>query len=249
MSETAILPGAEAWSVAGGPIGVLVIHGFTGSTQSMRPLAEALVDAGHTVEMPRLPGHGTSVDDMLTTGWDDWSAHVDAVYADLADRCEHVVVTGLSMGGALALWLAARHPGIAGVAVINSAGKPDPNRADELDAVIEQGVTLIDAIGNDIADPDATELAYDQTPLPPLRSLVAAIDELDLAAIRCPTLIFVSDQDHVVPPETADHIAATVAGPTETIHLTRSYHVATLDYDAPLINERIVAFVSEVTRS
>ena len=76
MTEPQVLPGAEPLSHAAGPVGVLVIHGFTGSPQSMRPIANACIAAGHTVEMPRLPGHGTTVDDMLTTDWDDWSHHV-----------------------------------------------------------------------------------------------------------------------------------------------------------------------------
>ena len=78
MSDYPVLPGAEPWSAEGGPNGALVLHGFTGSPQSMRGDAEALAGAGFTVELPRLPGHGTSIDDMLTTGWADWSAHVEA---------------------------------------------------------------------------------------------------------------------------------------------------------------------------
>ena len=70
---TEILPGAEPWSAEGGPTGVLVLHGFTGNPSSMRGLAEAMAAAGHSVELPRLPGHGTTVDDMLTTSWADWA--------------------------------------------------------------------------------------------------------------------------------------------------------------------------------
>src|SRR3954447_4486711 len=104
------MPGAEPFSAAGGPDAVLVVHGFTGSPQSMRPLAEAFAAAGFTVELPRLPGHGTSLEDMITTGWDDWSSAAEATYADLAARCSKVVVAGLSMGGTITTWLAARHP-------------------------------------------------------------------------------------------------------------------------------------------
>ena len=79
MSEQSeILPGAEPFSAAGGPHGVLVLHGFTGCPQSMRPLAEAFAAAGFTVELPRLPGHGTSLEDMLQTTWSDWSSHAEA---------------------------------------------------------------------------------------------------------------------------------------------------------------------------
>src|SRR5438067_3818811 len=110
-----VLPGAEPFSAPGGPHGALVLHGFTGSPQSMRGLATAFAEAGFTVELPRLPGHGTSLDDMLTTGWADWSGWAEQAYQDLAGRCERVVVAGLSMGGTLTAWLAANHPEVAGI--------------------------------------------------------------------------------------------------------------------------------------
>ncbi len=244
MTEPQVLPGAEPLSHAAGPVGVLVIHGFTGSPQSMRPIANACIAAGHTVEMPRLPGHGTTVDDMLTTDWDDWSHHVEQVYLDLAHRCEKVFVTGLSMGGALTLWLASRHQAIAGIAVINSAGEPNAERTAGLAAVVDSGQITIDAIGNDIAKPGVIELAYDRTPLAPLLSLVHAVSDFDLPAIGCPTLIMVSDQDHVVPPETAQYIADTVGTDATVVHLANSFHVATLDHDADLINTTIIDFIA-----
>src|SRR5437762_8177816 len=101
---TELMEGAEPFSAVGGPVGVLVCHGFTGNPQSMRGLAEAFAAAGFSVELPLWPGHGTSIDDMLTTGWPDWSAAAEAAYADLASRCGKVVVAGLSMGGTLATW-------------------------------------------------------------------------------------------------------------------------------------------------
>src|SRR5579862_2150885 len=105
-----ILEGAEPASFPGGPHGVLVLHGFTGNPVSMRPLAEAIAAQGHTVELPLLPGHGTAVEDMLPTRWDDWSAAAEAAYDELAGRCDAVAVAALSMGGTLACWLATRHP-------------------------------------------------------------------------------------------------------------------------------------------
>ena len=96
--RTSVMPGADPFSALGGPQGALVLHGFTGNPQSMRGLAEALAGAGFTVELPRLPGHGTSVEDMATTSWEDWASAAEAAYLDLAARCERVVVTALSMG-------------------------------------------------------------------------------------------------------------------------------------------------------
>src|SRR5918998_1676938 len=102
MTEPAqrpVLPGCEPWSTNGGRHGVLVLHGFTGCPQSMRPLAEAFADEGYTVDLPLLPGHGTSPDDLAATRWSDWSGAAEAVYENLAARCDRVVVAGLSMGG------------------------------------------------------------------------------------------------------------------------------------------------------
>ena len=106
----AVIPGAEEWSAEGGPHGALVLHGFTGNPGSVRGLAEALAAAGFAVELPRLPGHGTVMDDILDCGWDDWAAAADDAYERLAGRCDGVVLAGLSMGGTLACWVAARHP-------------------------------------------------------------------------------------------------------------------------------------------
>src|SRR6476620_883912 len=126
MSEAhdGVLPGAEPWSAEGGPVGVLVLHGFTGNPSSMRSLAEAFAEAGYTVELPLLPGHGRSVEEMAETGWDDWSAYADKTLVDLASRVEHVVVVGLSMGGALTCLLAINHPELAGIVCVNPAVQP-----------------------------------------------------------------------------------------------------------------------------
>src|ERR1700709_2358491 len=101
-----VLAGAEPWSFEGGRAGALCIHGFTGNPNSMRPVAEAFAAAGLSVELPRLPGHGTTVDEMMTTTWADWSGEAEAAYQRLAARTDAIVVAGLSMGGTLTLWLA-----------------------------------------------------------------------------------------------------------------------------------------------
>jgi len=241
-----IMSGAEPQSWPGGPNGVLVLHGFTGTPDSMRQLAGRFAAAGYSVELPLLPGHGTSVDDMLTTSWDDYSVAVEAAYADLAARCGQVIVAGLSMGGTLAIWLAAGHPEIAGLVLVNPAILPQPELAEILVPMLEAGETTFDPIGGDIAKEGEIELGYDRTPLAPLASLGIAIDELQprLASIEVPVLLCNSPQDHVVPPASSDHVAARVSGPVERVGLDRSYHVATQDLDAPLIEERALAFAA-----
>lgn len=247
-----VLPGAEPLSLEGGPVGALVVHGFTGTPQSMRGLAEAFAQAGFSVEMPLLPGHGTSLAEMLTTGWEDWSAAAEAAYVELAGRCEQVVVAGLSMGGTLTVWLATRHPEIAGVVLVNPACPPPGSTGEMLEgleALAESGVEVMDGIGSDIADPDSSELAYEQTPVRPLIDLFtnagAVAEQLD--QVRCPVLLMNSPDDHVVDPSHSEHIAAAVTGPVERVTLERSFHVATLDHDKELIEERAVEFARRVT--
>jgi carboxylesterase len=241
----AVMPGAEPASFAGGSHGALVLHGFTGTPQSMRGLAEAFAGAGFTVELPLLPGHGTSIEDFATTTFADWSAAAERAYQDLAARCDRVVVSGLSMGALLTAWLAVRHPEIAGIVVINGVFAPiDPALREGVEQLVEQGVDRIPGPGNDIADPAQTELAYSEIPPKNYLALFDAIEALqrDLAAIRCPALVINAEQDHVVPAGSSDHFAASVSGPVERLDLARSFHVATLDYERADIEARSVEF-------
>jgi carboxylesterase len=242
-----VLPGAEPWSAPGGPHGALVVHGFTGSPQSMRGLAEAFAAAGFAVELPRLPGHGTTVAEMATTGWSDWSAAVEEAYTQLSQQVDRVVVAGLSMGGTLSLWLASRHPELAGAVLVNAAvGMGDDAMRQGLQDLIDQGVEMISGVGNDVADPDVTELAYSEVPVRALLSLGEAMADLDLAAVRCPVLLMNSPQDHVVPATAAETIASSVSGPLERLVLEKSFHVATLDYDKDIIESAAVEFARKV---
>jgi carboxylesterase len=246
---TPILAGSEPFSTEGGPIGVVVLHGFTGSPQSLRPLARALATAGFTVELPLLPGHGTSVEDMVPTRWSDWSSAAEATYRDLAGRCERVFAAGLSMGGSLAIWLAERHPEIAGVIVVNPLVDPPASVfRDMLSGMVEEGGVSVPAIGSDVAMPGSPESAYNASPIEPMLSMFEGVDEIaaHLGDLRCPVLLLSSRVDHVVPPESGEVLAAGAAGPVERVFLERSFHVATLDYDAREIEARAIAFVARV---
>lgn len=248
MSE--ILPGAEPFSADGGDIGVLLLHGFTGSPSSMRGLAMRMAEQGYAVELPLLSGHGTTVDDMKTTGWADWTADANDAYDKLAARTNKVVVAGLSMGGTLAIWMATQHPELSGLITINPAVmEMDPPVVDLIKGTLAAGDDEIAAVGSDIAKPDVVEVAYQSTPLAPLISLAEGLAALqsDLASIRCPTIIFTSPQDHVVEPKSSDHLAAAVSGPVERVTLEKSYHVATQDFDAEIIFTMSTDFVAKVT--
>src|ERR1051326_9232984 len=111
MDETTVLQGAEPFYTEQGKTGVLVSHGFTGSPQSMRYLAESLAQAGFTVAMPRLKGHGTTPEDMAKSTASDWIADLEQATAWLQQRCDTLFMTALSMGGTLTLYMTGQYPG------------------------------------------------------------------------------------------------------------------------------------------
>ncbi len=244
-----VLPGAEPFSQAGGPGGVLVLHGFTGNPQSMRPLAEAFAAAGYTVDLPLLPGHGTAVEDMIPTRWGDWSEAAESAYAKLAAACDHVAVAALSVGGTLGCWLAEHHPEIRGLALVNPFIDPPAQvYRDVMRAVLESGTEVAPGVGSDIKKEGIAELAYPEAPIAAALSLFEGIDATaaDLARISCPVLLLSSRNDHVVPSSSGDVLVAGAAGPVERVWLEESYHVATLDNDADELTARALAFVARV---
>jgi len=244
-----ILPGAEPYSATGDTRGALVLHGFTGNPQSMRGLALALADAGFTVELPLLPGHGTQIEDMLDTTWEDWSAAAEKAYNDLAARSDGVVVVGLSMGGMLSVWLAEHHPEIAAIAVVNPLlSPPDADTLGFIQAMVDGGDEVAPGIGSDIAMEGAVEAAYPGLPLRATLSLFGAAAEVEKALdqVTCPVLVFTSVQDHVVDTVSSQKLVERAKGPVEQVMLERSFHVATLDWDKDEIEARTVAFVTGV---
>jgi carboxylesterase len=243
------MPSAQPYSHQGGSSGVLVLHGFTGNPQSMRPLAEAVAAAGYTVELPLWPGHGTAVEDMLPTRWEDWSAAAEAAYTELAARCPAVALVALSMGGTLACHLAAHHPEIRGMVLVNPLVEPPaPELRDLLRDLQASGTDVAPGVGSDIAKEGVTEHAYPGLPVAAALSLFEGVDAVaaELGDVTCPVLLLSSREDHVVPSTSGEVLEAGVKGPVERVWLERSYHVATLDHDAPEIEARTVRFLAGV---
>lgn len=231
----------------GARIGVVLSHGFTGSPHSLRAWAQSLADAGFAVRMPLLPGHGTSWQDLARTRWTQWHGALDDAYLDLDSHCDHVFAAGLSMGGALALRIAATRPA-AGVILVNPGLVIDDPRA-PLAGILKLVLKSTPAIANDILKPGMDEGAYPRTP-------VAAAHELNkmfkdtirlLPRITAPVRVFRSTVDHVVS-ETS--IAALRRGlsnaPLTLTALANSYHVATLDNDAGEIFRGSADFIRAV---
>ncbi len=232
----------------------LVIHGYTGSLRSVEGLGKVLEAAGFDVDVPLLPGHGTSVDDLLDRRWPGWVATVQDAYRRLAVDHDRVVLVGLSMGGSLATWLAADpagHPEVAGLACVNPYVEPPAESFRQLMlGFLDAGFDCVPGPANDVAEPEADEGGYDQWPVRPLLSLFDALDDLlpRLPAVACPVLIVTSRQDHVVPPESSDLLAERVSGPVERLFLDRSFHLATLDVERDVVENAVVDFATRVIR-
>ena len=245
------MPGAQPFAHEGGPVGALLLHGFTGSPQSLRPWAEHLAGAGLSVQLPRLPGHGTRWQDMAVTRWEDWYAEADRTLTLLRERCDTAFVLGLSMGGSLALRLAEQRPADVNGLVLVNPWVHTERRNRFLLPVARHLVKALPGIGNDIAAPDVTEVCYDRVPLRPAYSMQKAWESIraDLGRVSAPLLLLHSRQDHVVEPSNATYILANVSSTDRTeVWLENSYHVATLDLDAPLIFDRSLDFVHRVAR-
>lgn len=252
-----IHPLASPLSVAARPeltggsrIGVLLSHGFTGQPASIKPWGEAVAEHGYGVAVPRLPGHGTTWQECNTTTWDDWYAELSAAFERLRREHDAVVVGGLSMGGALALRLAADHGDrVAGVVVVNPALAT--RRLDvKLLPVLKHLVPSFPGIANDIKKPGAEEHGYTRTPLKAAHSMFRAWPHLvaDLPKVTAPLLYLRSSVDHVVDDLTQPLVVSRVSSRDVTeVTLEDSHHVATLDHDAPRIVEETVAFVRRVT--
>lgn len=240
-----LVPDAEPYYGGSGPNGVLLCHGFTGSPRSMRPWAKHLEADGFRVALPRLPGHGTTWQEMNQTRWQDWYFCVERAFGDLRAECDRVFVCGLSMGGGLAIRIAEQQgPAVAGLAVVNpSIGSADP-RMRAL-PVLRHLVPSLAGISSDIALPDVLEGGYDRSPLHAAWSLTKLWRDTsdNLARVDQPLLIFKSVKDRVVDGRSLELIKARVRSPDLTVvRLERSYHVATLDYDAELIFTTSSAF-------
>ncbi len=244
-----VKPGCEPFSHEGGALGALVLHGFTSCPGSLRGVGEALAAAGYAVELPRLPGHGTTIEDLITSTWADWAKTAEEAYDALAGRCERVGVVGLSLGGGLAAHVAEVRSAVAGCVLINPIVKPPPDDLREGAAqLVETGLDRIEGIGSDIKAEGGEGWAYDATPLAALLTLVEGIEGVyeRLHLISAPIMLLTSREDHVVTWDNGTDLVERVVGPVEWVWLENSYHVATMDNDRELVESLTVDFLRRV---
>jgi carboxylesterase len=248
---SSLTPGAgsaetEPFAADGGPVGVLVLHGFTGSPRTVRPWAEHLAAAGLTVRAPLLPGHGGSWQELAKTGWTDWYAEAERAFTELSGRCEQVFAAGISMGGCLAFRLAeTQGDRVSGLVVVNPSLAGD-NPLIPFAPVLKYLVRSIPSIGGDIKKPGTSEGAAKKTPVAAVATLprMWKTTAAELASVTQPVLVYRSTVDHVVGPASMKRLTAALPN-AEVRPLTDSYHVATLDNDAPEIFDGTLAFVQK----
>jgi len=249
VPEIQVLEGCEEFAFGEGRVGTLLVHGFTGSPQGMRGLGDYLVaNADIAVAAPRLPGHGTTWQDLNTKKASDWVDTVETSYQHLKGQVDEIFVVALSFGAALSLDLASRHQGeIKGIVTL--AGMiftRDPRR--HLAPVIARVAQSIPGVGNDIADPEGKELAYDRLPTKAAYNMIRYLKtaEKTLPDVTAPILVMHGRQDHTVPYANAQHIYDKVGSThKELVTLERSYHVITLDLERETVFERTLNFIKE----
>jgi carboxylesterase len=241
-----VMPGAEPFFHDGSATGVLLCHGFTGSPHSLRPWADYLAAAGLSVSLPRLPGHGTTWQEMARTRWEDWYAEAERALGELRERTEEVFVMGLSMGGCLALRLAQLHQAvIRGLVLVNPSVAAD-TWLFSLAGVLKLVIPSVRGIGSDIRKPEVSEVGYDRVPVRAAATLPGLWRTTSdhLGEVTQPVLVFRSATDHVVGPASLRVLREKLPpGVLEVRDCANSYHVATLDYDAPLIFAESLKFV------
>lgn len=260
-----VMSGAEPYenladTPTGRRVGILLTHGFSGTPQSLRGWAAALEQRGWSVSVPLLPGHGTTWPQMNATSWTDWYGAAETALRRLAAHSDKVVVAGLSMGATLALRLTQQYaPGgahelgeqLSGTIVVNPSLATQRRDAWML-PVAQRFIGSFPGIANDIARPGAREVAYDRLPLKAAYSLreLWTIVRADLPRITGPLAAYQSATDHVVE-AVSTRILLDQIGSTDVTHhvLPRSFHVATLDYDAEYIFSSSIEWIEKIVEA
>jgi carboxylesterase len=244
VSEPTLVPGAEPFRFPGGSNGLLLVHGFSGSPASLRPLGEWFAERDLSVVGVRLPGHGTSVEDLAGHGWPDWVAAVGEGLDTLRGSCDRIVLLGQSFGGALAVHTAAERSDEVDGLVLVSPYMFDPRMA--LVPLGRRVFRTVKGVGNDIRKPGQDEIAYDRLPVQAVTSMAAflRIARRDLPRVRAPALVFRPGADHTIPRSNAAKVLERLgSAPKTMVECSDSYHVISLDHDAPVVCERTLAFV------
>jgi carboxylesterase len=246
-----IIPGAEpiALSAPGASMGVVLLHGFGDTPQTLTSLAMHLRDAGYDVSVPLLPGHGRTLREFALSSGSEWLAAARAAHVAMRTRHARVALVGLSMGGALAVTIAADDPELASLVLLAPYVDTPPLLRMLVRAAPAIGVVLPYVGGEgarSILDPEAraAALAYGATTPQLVRELVQAADtaRASLARVTAPTLYVQSREDNRISEKVArDAFAAIGAGTKRLEMLSGCGHVLTVDF----CRDRVAALVRE----
>ncbi|NBN91100.1 MAG: alpha/beta fold hydrolase [Actinobacteria bacterium] len=238
-------------SGANSHIGVILVHGFTGSPASMRPFANFLNKKGYRVTVPLIPGHGSRWQDLNKVHYSNWAAKVEKELIELKRECRKVFMVGLSMGGGNSLYVAADHQDkVDGIILVNPMIHI-PGIQIKLISIISRLQKSRASVGDDIKKPGVTEWGYDALPLKGVAQLYKYLKlaRKRLPSIKTPVLLFHSVDDHVLDVSNTEIILDEIGSSSkQRIELLNSYHVATLDYDADIIFENTRLFIEEISK-
>ncbi len=238
--------------------GVLLVHGWTSAPQEMYDLGKHLAGQGHSVLGVRLPGHATRPADLIRVRWRDWLAAVEDGYSLLDNTCDHVIVMGLSLGGALALLLAASRP-VAGVVAMATPyelpPRPDLRWLHYLLPYLKPISAILRYFPkppiNDYKDQQAyrDHVSYNVFPIRSIPEVVILLQLLreQLPTLRAPVLLMHAVEDRGVSPDNARSIYSQVGSDEkELVWIENSGHVITLEPARGQVYKLAADFVKQV---
>ena len=242
----------DPFDLVGDDVGVVCIHGFTGSPYEMRYLGEAVARTGRTVRGVLLPGHGTSLDDLERTDWQDWAAAVEREVQAMLRRCRTVALVGQSLGGLLALHAAAQRTDLACVVSLAAPlwlGGFSGRVARWLTGPLAGRVRRVPKIGgSDVRDKRvrAENPGYRAIPTRALGQLLAFMRVVDeaLPQIESPVLVLHARRDHTAPVACAQRIAERTRARCVRI-LERSFHLIASDVERDLVATEVIDFIGQ----
>jgi carboxylesterase len=241
----------SAFVLDGGSVGLLLVHGFTGSPTEIRRIAPALQEHGLTVSAPLLPGHGTTPADLNRQRLEDWLDHVRASLSDLQRTCPTVFIGGLSLGALLALHVAAERPHLAGV-VVYSPPILITDRRSSLVPLIKHLIRELPKPPDHFTDPTAAAQLwnYPTYPVAATHHVLRLTSQVKqrLPRVTCPALVVASRIDRSLHPHSAqytyDHLGAREK---ELVQLENSGHVITLDSQWQRVADETIRFITAHT--
>lgn len=222
---------------------ILCIHGFSSTPLSIKPLIDAFSNAGFNVYAPILSGHGKNWQALNGVKHTDWINDVEKAYQKI--RTKSIFLVGFSMGGTLASIIAAKHKEIKGVILINHAIFINDPRTLFL-PFFKKFIKTAKGVAGDIKKKGIEEIAYEKVTTESVYELLTLIKKakVDQCGIESPVLIFKSKADHIVKFKSANYTFKNIKSKyKELVILKNSYHVATLDNDVELINNKSLDFV------